>query len=646
MKQYWASKPTEEIAKEIKGKFDDYKKYVETSGMLSDLRKSYSTYYSRPYIQTIDQSLQAMHTNLYANSIKIVKTIVTANRPAWEPQAINTDLETQADTQLASGLLDYVMREKGVEGIINKAIEHCLFLREGWVSLGWDPMGGKVVAPDPEQPDRPIHEGDLTCKHHTILDVGRDVQRRDLNHQWYIIRESENRWDYAAKYPEHAEKIEQVEADNRFDIQYEFALANYGASAKDKDSDLISTLTLFHDKTPAMPQGRMVKICGDIVLFDGPLPYKRLYIFPMTSSEHFDNAFGYSQMMDLLPIQDACDTTVSSILSAVSSLGVGNVQGPKGATPKVTELENGMGYFEYDPKAGKLEPLNLLEISPELFKFKQELQNDFDTIGGTPPITKGVAPATMSGTAMALLQQQAIQFSSGTDQGRIILLEHVGTGVIELYQTFAVVSRKLPLIVGKSKRSMLKEFSKANLEGIGRVRINVANPLSQTASGKVSMAEALLGQPGMITTPEQYLGVLTTGNLEPLYQADNAQRMNMISENEVLMEGGQAIALLTDNHSMHILEHAAVLSSPESRQNPAVVQAVLAHITEHMNLAKGMDPALAATLKQPSLYQPPVMPPPGPPQPGAAAQATDSQNPITKQAEQTPLPQPAQPPQL
>jgi len=248
---------------------------------------------------------------------------------------------------------------------------------------------------------------------------------------------------------------------------------------------------------------------------------------------------------------------------------------------------------------------------------------------------------------MALLAQQAIQFSSGVQLSRTLLQENVGTAIIELLQTFAVVPR-VAMIVGKSKRSLMKQFKGSDLKGISRVICDTANPLTKTSAGRVEIANQLLSSEGMIKTPEQYINVLTTGNLEPLYEHEQSQINLMRAENEKLMEGGQVQAFLTDDHPMHILEHSCVLNSPEARENPQVVEAVQMHIQQHLDIAKGMDPLLAQSLKQQSLFQPPPMPmgPVGPPQGAGPGPVMDNQNPITQEAEQTQLPQPAEPPQL
>lgn len=641
MEKYWATLTGNEIAQEIMTKFEDYRDYLERSGTIRNLRKSYETFYGNPHIENVDESIKAIHINHYASYIRNIHNMVTSSRPAWEPQAINTDLESQADTQLAAGLLDYYMREKNIETKLTESCMTALYLKEGWISLGWNATGGEVYGINPET-NQPIYAGDFEVGIHTLLDVARDFQRRNMNSDWYILRGFENRWDLAAKHPEFAEKIIGLEGDNRFDVEFELNGAQQAFADDTKNADLIPTYTLFHGKTDSLKAGRIVKVLSsEIKLLDGPLPYKNIYLFPITTGKQVDTAFGHSYMMDLLPVQDAFDATVSAIVTNQSANAIQNFQVPKGAAPRATALE-GMNIWEYDPKAGKLEPMALLQTAPEVFNFANFLISQGDLISNVSAIGRGNAPAQMSGAAMALLQQQAIQSANGLSASFTIALENIGTSLVELLQTFAVVPR-IAMIAGKSKRSMMKEFSNKDLQGIGRVLVNRANPLMKANAGRLEVANQLLNAPQQfITDPQQYLGVLTTGNLEPLYQRDNSQRMNILSENEMLMEGTPVQALLTDNHPTHILEHSCVLDSPEARQNPQVISAVTAHIQEHLNIAKAMDPALAAVLKQQSLFQPP---PPGNPLPEASPGNGPMVPPNANlEADQVNMPSPAQPP--
>lgn len=631
---YWA-KENDKIAGNIIDKFDSYKLYLENSGLLNFLRKSYATYYGNPYVENLDQSLKAIQINHYANLIRHLLVMVTSQRPDWAPQAINSDLASQADTELATGLLDYYMREKGLEAVLNDATEMGMMLVEGWVSLDWDVTGGEIYGQNPEN-GMPIYEGEPTFRNHTILDIARDVKRRDMNHQWYVVRTFDNKFDLAAKYPELESKIVALQGDSRFDIKYELNIDNYGYGKT--DSDIVPVYTLYHEKTPALPMGRRTQVLAhDIKLFDGPLPTKRVYVFCVSTSRKFESSFNHQTTSDLLPVQDVIDATISAIVTNQAANAVQNFQCPKGATPKVTQVADGMNVIEYDPKAGKLEPMNLLQTAPEVFNFATMMINNQQTLSGLSQVSRGEAPPTMSGTAMALLQQQAIQFSNGLQLSRTMLIESTGTALVELLQTFAVTPR-VAQIAGKNKKWMMRFFKGDDLKGIARVTVNSGNALTKTAAGKMELANNMLNS-GLIKTPEQYLSVLLTGNLEPLYEHDRGQLRLIKLENETMMEGGQAIAFLTDDHAMHVLEHSCIIDSPEARENVDIINALTKHIQEHIDISKGMDPVLANMLKQQSYQQ-------AQPNPQGAVnpQMMSNQNPVTETAQNTPLPKPAQSP--
>jgi hypothetical protein len=153
----------------------------------------------------------------------------------------------------------------------------------------------------------------------------------------------------------------------------------------------------------------------------------------------------------------------------------------------------------------------------------------------------------------------------------------------------------------------MKEFKGTDLQGISRIVVDSANSFAKSTAGKVELANNLL-QSGFIKTGEQYLQVVSTGQLESLIEHEQSQLMLIRTENEMLGEGQMVSAVMVDDHSLHVLEHAVVLNNPEVRNNPQILQAALGHIQEHINLAKSQDPVLSMMLKQQPLAQPTVNP--------------------------------------
>ena len=113
------------------------------------------------------------------------------------------------------------------------------------------------------------------------------------------------------------------------------------------------------------------------------------------------------------------------------------------------------------------------------------------------------------------------------------------------------------------------------------------------------------------------------------------------------MNGEEVPVLLTDDHSIHVLEHSCILNSLEARKRPDIVQLVTAHIQAHLDTAKQMPAELAAMLKQTSFAPPPAPPQaPMPQQGGVTPEMVNPQPPLEQQAApgEVALPSPAQSP--
>jgi hypothetical protein len=127
-----------------------------------------------------------------------------------------------------------------------------------------------------------------------------------------------------------------------------------------------------------------------------------------------------------------------------------------------------------------------------------------------------------------------------------------------------------------------------------------------TTAGRAQIAENLL-QMGLIKSPEKYLMVLNTGNLDYLMEGEMNELDTINAENEALLKGDEVISVITDDHALHIKEHKAVIADPVLRRDPDLLQRTISHIQEHIELLRTVDPGLLAVIQQQPL--PPAQPP-------------------------------------
>jgi hypothetical protein len=205
-----------------------------------------------------------------------------------------------------------------------------------------------------------------------------------------------------------------------------------------------------------------------------------------------------------------------------------------------------------------------------------------------------------------------------------------------MLQRRAVLPRAA-MIAGKDNRSYVKDFSGGDIADLGRVIVDMTNPLSQTVSGRVEMAKDLLSIQG--TNPEMYYQVITTGRIEPLLDDKKYEDLGIASEDEALREGRPAEVMVTDMHLRHINAHKRILAGAE-RFDPALVKRVTDHIQAHINALRTTDPALLNALGQAPIA---VMPngAPTPPQGANAPQPAAQPQPGEPPPPGAPVPPPA-----
>lgn len=637
---YFVNKPANDRARIILQKSEDWYNSLQTSGYYDKLRTMWQAYHGVMFTNGESHTInfggeQGELSQIAVNHLRNIATniinMVTATRPAMQCRAVNTDYKSYVQTKLGNGLLDYYLRDHRLEKYFKNAAEMAVVLASGYVKKAWNATAGEEVEWNDEL-NIPIHQGDLEFDNLTPFDVYFDIHREDDKHDWLVCRTFKNRWDLAAKYPEFADDILALPTKDKLE---RFAALSVGR----EDTDLIPVFEFYHNRTDAVPDGMYhLFLSQDITLLESPMPYRRLPVYSIMPSRFLGTPFGYTPLFDILPLQDATNSLYSTILTNQMAFGVQNIVVPQGSNLNVTELAGGLNMIEVNMANGQsIQPLNLTNTPKEIFDFIKMLETAMETISGVNPVTRGNPPASLtSGTALALVQSMSLQFISGLQQAYVAMQEDVGTGIINTLKDHANTKR-VAAIVGKANRTELKEFVGDDLSGIDRVIVDIGNPLANTTAGKMEIAKDLL-QMQAIKTYEQYMTVLTTGKLDDLMEDTVSELFLIKDENELLMDGSQQVmAMMTDEHALHIKEHKVVLADPTLRRDPALVQRVASHIQEHINLLKTTDPNILMILGQQPIA-PPMPPAPAPGQEQAPAPVQMPTQALQTGAEQVNLP--------
>lgn len=647
--QYFATKKPEEVAGSLMDKAASFFNVLRTNAYLSKLANMWRAYYGAYNLDvgmghqvnfTGEQGeLVVLPVNHFRNIAQHIYVMITANRPIMEARALNTDYKSLSQAYLANGILDYYMRERGLEDCLKAAAEMAIVLGSGFVKLEWDATAGNAFDYD-EETGTTVYEGDVKFANLSPFDVIFDGTKEQWTLDWVMTRTWKNRYDLMAKYPEVAERISKLPS--KMDSQV-YRLAIWS----NDDTDDVPVYEFFHKKTESMPDGRyLLFLSTDVILMDMGMPYRQLPVFRMTPGNILGTPYGYSPMFDVFPLQEAVNGLYSTIMTNNNAFGVQNLFVPRGADIALSSLDGAMNIVEGNSKP---EAIQLTSTAPETYKFVDDLVHLMEMISGVNSVARGNPEKSLqSGTALALVQSMALQFISGLQQSYVKLVEDVGTALVQNLKDFAAAP-KMVAIVGKNQRPYLKEFTGDDIKDVNRVIVDVGNPLSRTIAGRVQMAEQL-AQMKLLQNPQQYFQVINTGKLDVTFEGDMSQLLCIKEENEQFLSGEAPIVSPFDNHKMHILEHASVTADPELRKNVELTSLVHDHVQKHIDMLRNTDPALLQLLNQEplapvGLMQPPPAPGSPPPAgPGPAGQpAASAMGPLAP-AQPASVPQPATPP--
>lgn len=625
---YFALEDKNNIAKACMTRVDDYYNYLEVSGRLYLYRAIYDMFYrarttkGQLYVSGANGQYLNMDTGDFSNLLQHLKVLATKARSSFIPISTNTDSTSENQTRVCKTVLEYYMKVKKIGTKLDlatlKAIQYgdSCYLGDWNANLGDAVMvedakdeSGEPILDDNGQPiQQVLREGDYVGSVYGPIDTVLDFSRKSpLNHDWYILRDWENKYEVAAKYPELKSEIEALSDQISFNNKDRLYVYN---QRENYNSDIIPVYTMYHRKSAALPEGRMVRFLNsNILLMDGELPFKEFPVSRMVPMEEEESAFGYSISFDLLPMCEALRKLYSTLITTETVGGIPILLIPEGGNMDLTDLTDGIKAMTYNPASAngaKPETIHLGEAHPQTYELIKLIRDLTQLVSAINAVARGEVPNNLeSGSSLALVLSTAIEFNSGLQRAYAELSEDVGTGLISMLQTF-VHTKRITAIAGVSQRSSIQSWNKDDLSNIIRVSCEIGNPIAQTSGGAMQMADNLLNK-GVVKTAKQYVEVMMTGKVDSMVEDDQEELLYIRQENEMLVEGQEIAAMVTDEHLYHVQRHRAMMFSQEAKENPALAEAVLAHIQEHLDILA--NPAYAQILI--SLGQIPMgLPPP------------------------------------
>lgn len=563
-------------------------------------------------------------------------------------------------------------------------------LPDGTTAPKMDARTGKPVMRKVKTGER---AGELTLKSLYPWEVFFEPRVEEFDeHIWRCVRERRSRWEVAAAFPEQRAAILDRGKRDQYGLEALFGIDGGGLTASDDDEVIVyhfyhAPSDAFEAPNPNDPeakdfrQGRYLAYCNGKPLRDVVLPYNKIPLEDFCPSEFFGTAFGYADSWDLCSINQMLDQMVSNVATNLTTFSVQSIVVEEGTDFSTDAIANGANVFTVRQGAKPPEALQLASIPESAKWFLEYLQARFQSLTALNSVARGDPSSNISsGTMAALFHSIAIEANSALQAAVDSHRERVANLVLDVMRRYANHPQVMQ-IAGIDERPYIETFTRDAFSDVRGVRVRTANPMMRSTAGRMQMAELMLKIPGIITEPAQVTEVIVSGQLKPAYDSPRKKRLRIKYENETLANGPPtqqvtpppmpafpdgvqppppppyevvpAVPVFAfDDHRQHIHEHCSLLASRDALMNEPLRKAVETHIAHHMREWREGDQMAFHALGLPVFMPPPGAMPPGgalppeapPPPNGKPAGKAPVDVPGGAEAENVPLPRPAQPP--
>lgn len=353
------------------------------------------------------------------------------------------------------------------------------------------------------------------------------------------------------------------------------------------------------------PNGRLIIVAGEELVFDGDLPYingtdgKR--DFPFIKQVCCDNVgsfWGVSLIDRMIPIQRAYNAVKNRKHEYLNRLTLGVLSVEDGSVDIDNLEEEGLApgkILVYRQGANVPKYLETEQLPSDFEKEEERLINEFSTISGTTEMgAMDTISSTISGVALELLideNETRLSFTTDSIKSAIKL---IGKQILRLYKQFATFPR-LTKIVGDNGEVEIFYFKSSDISS-DDVELDTEVESNDTLSQRRNMVYTLLDR-GLLsdengkisaTMKNRIMEMIGFGTWENAKDLDALQIKRADLENIEMMDNMDVKVKEIDDHNLHVNEHIAYMLSGNFLKDAdeETEEKFLNHIREHKKLIK------------------------------------------------------------
>ena len=465
----------------------------------------------------------------------------------------------------------------------------------------WSPFKGRLV-----EPKEGLHEGDVeitVCPPYEIYPD--DLSAGDVGELRSII--------HAKAYPVSVvEEIWGVKPKVKSPVNvFLYDTLNVGGTSMQKGrnrlvcgkekGDYVTVIERYSLPDAENPDGRLLVVAGDTLLYDGVLPYlcgengeRSLPFVRQASIAQPASFFGTSIIERMIPVQRAYNAVKNRKHEYFNRMTAGVLLVEDGSVDLDELEEDGIGpgkVLVY--RQGSNVPVmeNFGSVPSEFGEEEDRLLGEFVSISGVSDflLSSGLSSNNMSGVALKLIMQQDNSRLAMVSDNIRFAAKEVGKMILRLYKQFATFGR-LKKIYGENGTIETRMFSSGDI-GCEDIRFDVEDESVGSAEQRKETVRELF-EMGLLNGPDgkpdentrlKMLELLGLGNWEATCPEEELHRKKAMRENQSFSVSVPEIESI-DNHTIHINEHVSYLLREDCPLTGEKRKLLIEHVEGHKKL--------------------------------------------------------------
>lgn len=527
--------------------------------------------------------------------------------------ARTTEAEDAAKAKVSTKLLEYCQSETNFDRQMNDLLAWCELTGTAFTISYWDKNRGEVIGkllvqsddPTVEPVEQDIHVGDLAfglLSPYEVFPESLNVQNVSDQHdiiieQVFDVDTIRDMWGVDID-PDKVEAYELVPQPKGM-TGHGVENVTSGVSRVEREG-CQKVITYFEKPTKKYPQGRMVVVIGEKLVYYGVLPCGEYPIREFKAKERPGLFYGVSAIESLIPLQRAYNDLQNKILDYSSAVVNAAVIAPTGSLD-VDRIEylggiNPGDLVEYNPQFGKPEYMAPGAFPDVIVRQRDQIAQDME-------YTAGVSQLMVYGSAASSSSGKALDTRREIDMTRMSLTaDNIRDGVIEMAKLWLRINKAYSVgyrtlqITGSDEMGDVYTWCADDINSYD-VEFAAENELRHSRDQqREDFLQAF--QLGLFTDengriPQEIKRkaweLFRFGDMHDIMDIDDIQRKNAQRENAYLESGVIPEEIEPfDDSEIHLNEHVRYALSNDYRlfkqKNPEYARLFEEHINRHREL--------------------------------------------------------------